>query len=56
MPALKMGAMILLVKVAIIRFVCTAYSLTQALQIVSSLNHSWLLPKGLGFYSLEGNG
>lgn len=49
MPTLEMGTMIFLVKRAIIRFVCMAYSLVQLLHIVGALNHSWLLPKGPGW-------
>lgn len=48
MPTLEMGAMILLVKRAIIRFVCMACSLAQLLHVVGAQNHSWLLPRGVG--------
>lgn len=48
MPTLETGAMILLVKRAIIRFVCMAYSLAELLHVVGAQNHSWLLPKGVG--------
>lgn len=54
MPTLETGAMILLVKRVIIGFVCMAYSLAQILHIVGALNHSWLLPKGLGWAASNG--
>lgn len=53
LPVLKMVAMIVLIKIVIIKFICMAHSLAQVLHMTGALNHSWLLPRGWDFTVLR---